>query len=536
MHPLVMLYRLQSRALVRRLTRNVRSVKGALLAVFGVAIIALWLAPSVWQARVGPHTDPQTVRDAAPLLMLTMAVMALVTSGGEKAVAFTPAEVDFLFPGPFTRRQLLAYKIGKALASLFFSATLLAIVMLRHSTGWLQAWCGLFMAMLFMHLLSMAVTLVAQSAGERAYTRSRKAILAVVIVAVAAAAWPLIRRGGRVEFAQVARGLRQSRVGAILLAPLEVYGQLFTAESWRAGLLYGSLALLVNAVLVFVVFYLDADYLEAAAARSQAVYARIQRLRKGGLAAIAGPSKNVRGAVPQLPFMGGIGPIAWRQMTAALRSSRGLLLVMLILGVSIGPVVATSGGGAGFGRSIIGIVAWMTLFVVGWLRFDFRGDLDQMDHLKSLPIRPWAVAAGQITTPTLLMTACHGLIVASVMVVSRRVDGFLVAALVLSVPFNTLLFGLENFIFLLFPTRAAATPGDFQGYGRQILVFFVKGILILIAAGVAATAGYTVHLVTGSWLATIATAGLVITVAALATIPAVAWAFGRFDVAADVPA
>jgi len=536
MHALLMLYRLQGRALVRRVTRNMRSVKGALLAIFGVLVVGSWLAPSLWQAHTLPRTDPQAVRDAAPLLLLVMALMALISSGGEKAVAFTPAEVDFLFPGPFTRRQLLAYKIGKALAGLLFSATLMAVVFLHHAAGWLQAWCGLFLAMLFLHLLSMAITLVAQSAGERVYTRSRKVIVAVVLVAVGAAAWPLIKQGGRLGFTQVVHALHGSRAGTILLAPLDVFGELFTAQSWRAGLVYASLAIGINAVLMFVVFYLDADYLEAAASRSQAVYARIQRLRKGGLAAIGGPGKKVRGAVPQLWFMTGVGPVAWRQMTSALRSSRGLLLVMLILAVSVGPVLLTSGAAANLGRSILGIVAWMTLFAVGWLRFDFRGDLDQMDHLKSLPIRPWAVAAGQITTPTLLMTVCHWMIIASVMAVSRRVDVFMVAAVAVSLPFNALLFGIENFIFLLFPTRAAATPADFQGYGRQILVFFAKGVLILIAAGIAATTGFTVHLVTDSWPATVATATLVLTLLAAGTVPAVAWAFGRFDVAGDVPA
>jgi hypothetical protein len=95
---------------------------------------------------------------------------------------------------------------------------------------------------------------------------------------------------------------------------------------------------------------------------------------------------------------------------------------------------------------------------------------------------------------------------------------------------------VENFIFLLFPTRAAATPADFQGYGRQILVFFAKGLLILIAGGLAVTAGFAAHLLTHSLAAAVATGGVVVTLAAAGTIPAVAWAFGRFDVATDVPA
>jgi len=105
--------------------------------------------------------------------------------------------------------------------------------------------------------------------------------------------------------------------------------------------------------------------------------------------------------------------------------------------------------------------------VGAWLRFDFRGDLDQIDHLKSLPVSGAAVSVGQLVTPTLLMSLCHLAIVGSVLGVMRRSDPVLLTAAVLCVPFNALLFGVENFIFLLFPTRAAMTPGDFQGYGGR---------------------------------------------------------------------
>jgi len=117
MHPLVMLYRLQGRALYRRMTRNMRSLKGD-------------LAGRIWGGGdrdvAGAFALAGHIQCGGPIrcrcgrwrrvIMLAMSLLALMTSGGEKAVAFTPAEVGFLFPGPFTRRELLAYKIGKALA------------------------------------------------------------------------------------------------------------------------------------------------------------------------------------------------------------------------------------------------------------------------------------------------------------------------------------------------------------------------------------------------------------------------------------
>src|SRR5690348_8376049 len=128
MDGLVMLWSLQGRALLRRLLRGVRSVKGALLFVFGIAVVVLWLAPSVWQAHAMGRTDPQAVVGIAPALLLASCLLSVITAGGEKAIAFSPAEVDFLFPGPFTRRQLLGFKIGKSLGGIGFSSLLLSVV------------------------------------------------------------------------------------------------------------------------------------------------------------------------------------------------------------------------------------------------------------------------------------------------------------------------------------------------------------------------------------------------------------------------
>jgi len=541
MHPLFLLYRLHTRAVLRRLVGNLRSPKGVLLFLFGLAVVGLWLAPSLWQAMHMSRTDPHVVQDVAPVLLLATCLLQAFTSGGDKAIAFTPPEVDFLFPGPFTRRQLLAYKIAKSIAGMAFSATLLSVVLLRHAAHWGQAWVGLFLAMLFLQLVGMAITLAGQSVGERAYTRWRKVLLAIVLIGVGVAVLPaMANQGARPGFFEVARTLRSSRVGGVVLAPLEVFGRLFTAEQWwTTGLTYAALAVVIDAALLAIVFYLDADYLEAAANRSAVVYDRIRRIRQGGvIAASAGRGGKARGAIPRFPHVAGAGSIAWRQATAALRSGRGMLMMLLLLAIAAGPAVwaaRESGEGGSVSGAAVGAMAWITLIVGAWLRFDFRGDLDQLDYLKSLPIRPWAMAAGQVVTPTLLMTACHLAIVAGVVAVAGRADRILIFAAVVCLPFNAMLFAIENLIFLVFPTRAAANPADFQGYGRQILLLFAKGVLTLMAAALTAAVAMLVHVATSSWPATAATAGLTLTVIAASLLPAVGWAFARFDIAGDTP-
>ena len=67
-----------------------------------------------------------------PIMILGFCLLIIFGPAGEMAISFTPAEVDFLFPAPFHRRELLIYKlaklfIGSVFVALFFSMSVLAL-------------------------------------------------------------------------------------------------------------------------------------------------------------------------------------------------------------------------------------------------------------------------------------------------------------------------------------------------------------------------------------------------------------------------
>src|SRR5205085_9966820 len=100
---------LQLRGWGRFLARSLRTVKGALLALVGLFIFVPWLLTAL-TASAAPGFDPETLRRSGPALLLLYCLMNVLTSSGEKAIYFTPAEVNFLFCGPFGRREVLAYQ------------------------------------------------------------------------------------------------------------------------------------------------------------------------------------------------------------------------------------------------------------------------------------------------------------------------------------------------------------------------------------------------------------------------------------------
>ena len=115
---------------------------------------------------------------------------------------------------------------------------------------------------------------------------------------------------------------------------------------------------------------------------------------------------------------------------------------------------------------------------------------------------------------------------------------WLVIALAASVPFNAILFGTENFIFLLFPSRpAAVSPGDFQVLGRKFVFLIAKLIILLtciIVAFVAAGCGVDDSPATRSLPPTIV-GWVILSCEAAAMIPLIAWAYRRFDPSIHTP-
>src|SRR5260370_29941154 len=114
------LMRLQMRARFRNMLRGARTVKGALYLCVMLGLFSMSLIPAVLAIFLNQKSDTAMVRPfLAPALFL-YCVLTLISSGPESGIFFLPAEVDFLFPAPFRRRDLWLYKLGGMALSVFF--------------------------------------------------------------------------------------------------------------------------------------------------------------------------------------------------------------------------------------------------------------------------------------------------------------------------------------------------------------------------------------------------------------------------------
>src|SRR5690349_8447790 len=106
MTPLIKLIYLQFNGFFRRALRGAGGGKRVVFFSVGAVLLVCWLVAVFAGAMGGGRSKPEQVRLVMPLALLGICLITIVTSAGDKAIAFTPGEVDQLFPGPFTRRQL----------------------------------------------------------------------------------------------------------------------------------------------------------------------------------------------------------------------------------------------------------------------------------------------------------------------------------------------------------------------------------------------------------------------------------------------
>ncbi len=537
---LIKLLKLRLRGASRRSFRGIKTVRGATFFLLGLGAMLMWIGPQVMVAYVGAgqtRGDPQTLRDTLPLILFGLVLMSVIGAVRMEGIHFTAAEVDFLFSGPFSRRQLLVYKLSSGMFASLFTALFFSIILMRYASLWTAVFLGFFLTMVFIHLLTTGLVLAGQALAERMYTRARKAIMLIIfglLIVVAARLLPAFFDRG---FQEAARRMRESGALFWLLMPLEPFVRAISAEKIFPDLVGWALAAAaVDLGLLAVVIRIDVNYMESSLVASQKRYLMLQRRLSTGRMVV---KPHVAWRVPPLPWLGGAGPIAWRQLTTAIRSIHGLLIFFLIvLCVAAAPLLSKMQNSSEGTEILVVQICVFTMFFTRILAFDFRGDLDYMDWAKSLPLRPVAIALGQLAAPVLMMTAIHVMFLSAIAAFSQGSRLMLLAAMLFSPPLNFLLFGVDNLLFLLFPFRAVATtPGDLQHIGRTMVEFFAKMFVLALCCGAAAALGAAGYWISGgSWIAalTLSWAGLLL--CGCLIVPCIAWAFRKFDVAADTPA
>lgn len=556
MHPaLLLLLRLRRRAFWRRALAGMKTARGMVLLGATATFFALMLLPQFLVPLVnafspeGAKANQQfveaaipVIRTVGPLALLFIVVLFVATSLGEAAIYFTPADVDFLFPGPFSRRELLYYKLIQSIRRAVLSGTFLGVFTLRYAPLMAGAWLGTVLTLLFINAFTLALTLLGQTVSQHAYSRWRQAVLVLVAVLIGLGLAPSLGDLDRNNLLANVTRFRESLAGSILLAPFDVFPRIVTAHDAAELSIWTAVGSAMVAGLFGLAIGLDTNYLETAQQVSQRVYERIQRRRQAGGGAFGGVA--IRGAqrlrLPRLPWLFGVGPNLWRQWLLLARRSQGLVslaIVVIAICVMLYPLMKQAGNHAYYfvPVAILGGLAYQSMLASMQLPTGFRGDLDRIDWLKALPLHPTAVVCAEIAAAALLLSLVQTIVLLAGWALFGGAPPIYLSGLALLAPVNLFCFGIENLVFLVFPIRAGATTaGDFQFMGKFMLLAMLKMLLLFLGLAVASAGAIVYLLVPQLWLAVGCALALLLVIDAIVVSLATV-AFMRFDVSLDTP-
>jgi ABC-2 type transport system permease protein len=520
---------LLGRSVRNRLTRQARRLRQPRYVVaLALGAAYLWLvffqqrptAPAAAAAHQG------WVEVAGAIGLALAVAWSWVFAVERRVLAFSPAEVTFLFSAPVTRRQLIHFKLLRSQLVILFNTLLWTLLLSRErfgASGWLRAvslW--VLLTTLALHRLgaSFVLTTLAEHGGAGA--RRRVISLTLVAVALSASSWTALEARpaltaawdeGLGPFLSSLAAAASGPIPTALLSPFRLMMAPLAAATAGAWVHAMGPALAIMAAHYVWVVRSDAAFEEAAVEES---------LRRARRTASRGtrPPVSTRRSAPLYrlgPLGSPAGAILWKNLTAVARTGRprGTALVLLAAGAVLGALSFRAGG------HLAEIVGWFAtlwtgfLVVVGpqWVRSDLRGDLPKLDLLRTYPLHGRSIVAAEVAASTVVLSALQ-LGVATVAYLAflgnRAMEpdlaqrtAILIGAILLLPAVNLLGLLIQNGAAVLFPAwvqLGAGRPGGVEALGQNMLAILAHVLVLGAALLVPAAIGAAIVLGLRQWL------------------------------------
>ena len=476
------------------------------------------------------HRD--MVQAIAAMVLLVMVVLAWIVPHARAALAFTEAEVAFLFPAPISRRTLIHFKLLKSQSVILLSAIFMTIIGRSWGGGSpvirILGWWVVF-ATLNLHLLGSSFVLT--KLMDRGLSNWLRRILVLGLVGAVAAGiifWlyhtlPSLpdMAGGSTDFAWMGRYanavLHAGPLPYVLFPFRLVIAPYFAVNAGQFLIALGP-ALLVMALHYWWVMRSTVAFEEASIELSRKTAERMAAVRSGNWQ--AAQKKKARRTPFQLRPAGAPAiALFWKNLISAgnLVTKRVWLILVWIAvfsGIMLQSMTRQSGGlSAGLGFIALGLAGLSLFWGPQMLRNDLRQDLPATDVLKMFPMPGWQVVLGEVLAPAAMLAGIQWLLLLVALflfpshvgtdeiALAQRISVALAAAIVLPCV-DLIAMIIPNAAVLFFPAwfqLGKDAPLGFETTGQQLILMF--GQLLILALSLApAAAVFTIILMSSIWL------------------------------------
>jgi len=405
---------------VARQVRHLRSPRYVAALLLGLTYLWFVVIAQRPAPAAGGLADPRWLELVGALALLGAVAWGWIFGVERRVLAFSPAEVTFLFSGPVSRRGLIQFKLLRSQLLILFNALLWTLILSRERFGvspWLRVisiW--VLLTTLSFHRLGASFVRTSLAEHGRLGLRHRVVSLAVLGIVLIALTWSigdaLPRLAGAdartpLGFLSALGEAAAQPLPTALTYPFRLMIRPLTAHSVTAWLHALWPALVLLALHYVWVVRSDTAFEEAAAAVSLQRAQALSERRAGRPA----PRAGGRVAPPLFrlaPRGWPAGAILWKNLVAVTRTQRvrnvTLALVagaVIVTALSFDPEGTLAGIGGWFAVTWAGA---MTVIGPQWVRNDLRGDLLKLDMLRSYPLRGWSVVIAEVGASTLVLT------------------------------------------------------------------------------------------------------------------------------------
>src|SRR6185436_12344678 len=306
----------------------------------------------------GELPDPQVLELVGALALRGAVAWGWVFGGERRVLAFTPAEVTFLFAGPVSRRGLIQFKLLHSQLLILLNALLWTLILSRERFGvspWLRAisiW--ILLTTLSFHRLGASFVRTSLSEHGRLALRHRVVSLVVLTAVLVALVWSIADAlpevsaagaGGFRSFLTAAAEAAHRPLPSALTYPFRLMVRPLAAPSGSQWL-----ATLWPALLLMILHYIwvvrsDTAF-EEAALEASLRRARALSERRAGSARQPFARTASAPLFRLSPVGWPAGAILWKNLVAVTRTRRirNAALILAIAGVVVGALSFEPGG------------------------------------------------------------------------------------------------------------------------------------------------------------------------------------------------
>ena len=523
---------------IDRQLRHLRSPRYLAALLLGLAYIWYMVVGQRPTAAAGEMPDPGTLELVGAVGLIGAVAWGWIFGVERRVLAFTPAEVTFLFSGPVTRRGLIQFKLLHSQLLILFNALLWTLILSRERFGvssWLRV-ISIWVLLTTVSLHRLGASFVRTSLYEHGRLGARHRIVSLVVLGLVlialtwsvADALPAIvaARGENLRAFMAALQEAASRpVPSVLTYPFRALVRPLAAHTivdWLRALWPALVLLALHYVWVV---RSDSAFEETAAEVS---LKRARALADHGHVSTSfrAPTQASRALFRLAPEGWPAGAILWKNLIAATRTKR-VRNAAVALGVAGVIVAILSFNPEGTLAELAGwlVASWAGITIVigpQWVRNDLRGDLLKLDLLRSYPLRGSSVVIAEVAASTLMLTAIQFslLFIAYLAFLGKQQmtpdlqerSLLLVAAVVYLPGINLLGVLIQNATALLYPAwvrLGTGRPGGIEALGQNMLmmVAFVMllGVTLVLPVALAGGAFLLLRPVVDDWAALPAT-------------------------------